>query len=317
MNLKGKKLTIVLPVFNEEGNLGVLLPRLDKLVGKITERMCAVEVILVDDNSTDKTPTLLKEACNQYTYVKYLRLSKNSGSHIAIISGLSKSSGDCTVFLAADLQDPPELIEELLAKWEEGNDVVWAVRNNIEGISFTTALFSKLFYRLMNAWSSVKLPPTGADFALLDKRVAEALVLSAGSNPSLGSLIAWLGFRQTEIRYTKEARKYGKSKWTLSKKMNALVDAFVGFSFVPMRLMSYFGFLMAGLGFLYTAVIFALKIIAGKAIVGWASIMVTVLVLGGVQMIMLGVLGEYLWRNLEESRKRPLFLFEDKQGFDE
>lgn len=309
-------ISLIIPVYNESEGLPDLFARLDRLQRSLAERI-QVEIILVDDHSADASGLLIKEACMQRTNYKYLRLSRNSGSHIAIISGLSKASGDCMVFLAADLQDPPELIVQLLDKWKEGNDVVWAVRKSIEGIPMSTSLFSKLFYWLMNAASSVKLPPTGADFALLDKKVCHALIQSAGSNPSLGSLIAWLGYRQTEIEYTKEARKHGRSKWTLTKKLNAFMDAFVGFSFVPMRLMMYFGFAMALLGFLYATFIIVMKLIVGKAIMGWASIMVAVLILGGAQMIMLGVLGEYLWRNLEESRKRPLFLFEDSQGFEE
>ena len=203
----------------------------------------------------------------------------------------------------------------MIEKWKEGYSVVWAVRDNIEGVSFFSSVFSKLFYRFFNANSSVKLPPTGADFALLDKCVVESLIKSAGSNPSLGGLIAWLGFKQTQIRYIKQARVNGKSKWTLSKKINAFIDAFVGFSYMPMRLMTYFGFLMAASGFLYSLLIIILKLTIGRQIEGWASMMLAILIIGGVQMIMIGILGEYLWRNLEESRKRPLFFVDKSGGF--
>lgn len=309
-----KKISIVIPFFNEEDGIQILLEKLAQMIEKDLKDV-SVELILVDDHSSDNSSEQVRIAAQNNHSLKYLRLSKNSGSHIAIIAGLTKSTGDCMVFLAADLQDPPELISELVKKWEEGNDVVWAVRKSVEGITRSTSFFSKMFYQMMNASSSVKLPPTGADFALLDKRVASALISSSGSNPSLGSLIAWLGFRQTEIYYKKEARRFGKSKWTLTKKLEAFLDAFVGFSFVPMRLMIYLGFFMAGIGFLYALFIIFLKLFIGKAIMGWASIMIAVLIMGGVQMIMLGVLGEYLWRNLEESRKRPLFLLEDEIGF--
>lgn len=150
----------------------------------------------------------------------------------------------------------------------------------------------------------------------MDRKVINGIINSAGSKPSLGALIAWLGFKQSEITYIKKARKFGHSKWTLSKKLNAFADAFVGFSYVPMRLMSYLGFIVACVGFLYAMLVIALRIISGKQIEGWASLMVVVLTLGGIQMLMLGVLGEYLWRNLEESRKRPLFFIEDKKGFE-
>ena len=162
--------------------------------------------------------------------------------------------------------------------------------------------------------SDISLPPKGADFALLDRKVINSLLKSTGTKPSLGALISWLGFKQTEISYIKEARKFGKSSWTLTKKINALVDAFVGFSVLPLRVMSYLGFTFASLGFLYSLLLIVLKITSNKPIVGWTSIMVVVLILGGLQMLMIGVIGEYLWRNLEESRKRPLFLIEDKVG---
>jgi dolichol-phosphate mannosyltransferase len=150
----------------------------------------------------------------------------------------------------------------------------------------------------------------------MDRKVVDGLVQSAGSKPSLGALISWLGFKQTEIPYVKEERKFGKSKWTLSKKLNAFADAFVGFSYLPMRFMSLLGFVAALCGFMYALFVMVMRFIVGDPIEGWASLMVVTLIIGGLQMLMLGVLGEYLWRNLEESRKRPLFLIEDHKGIE-
>jgi len=160
------------------------------------------------------------------------------------------------------------------------------------------------------------MAPSGADFALLDKKVVSGLVQSAGSKPSLGALIAWLGFKQTEINYVKEARKFGKSKWTLRKKLNAFADTFVGFSYFPMRVMITIGFIAAMIGFLYALIIVGLKLTVGHSLQGWTSTMIVILIMGGLQMLMLGVLGEYLWRNLEEARRRPLFLIEDQKGIE-
>jgi polyisoprenyl-phosphate glycosyltransferase len=305
-----KLISLVIPVYNEEQGLNLLFERLDSFL-KTLGAFCASEVILVDDHSSDNTLDILKKRCADSSQYKYLRLSKNSGSHIAIIAGLSQCKGDCAVFLAADLQDPPELISELLSKHNEGYNVVWAVRKNIEGISRKTSFFSKLFYRVMNSISTVSLPPSGADFALIDRKVINALVQSAGSNPSLGSLIAWIGFKQAEILYVKESRKFGKSKWTLTKKLNAFADALVGFSYAPMRIMTYIGFASSIFGFLYALLVIYLKVSIGKQIDGWSSLMVVLLVIGGLLMLMLGILGEYLWRSLEEARKRPLFFIED------
>lgn len=305
------KLSIVFPVFNEEESLQTLIERLNSFLSLFKGNY---EVIFVDDHSIDKTPLILKAICEKYDNYSYLRLSKNSGSHVAIIAGLSRSTGDCSVFLASDLQDPPELIELMIEKWKDGNHIVWAVRESIKGISFTKHFLSKLFYKVINYSTSVKLAPTGADFALLDRKALNALLSSVGSNPSLGSLLASLGFKQIEIKYVKEARKYGKSNWSLSKKIHAFIDAIVGFSFLPMRIMSYFGFFMALLGFIYASVVILLKVISGKQIEGWASIMVVILIIGGIQMIMLGILGEYLWRNLEEARKKPIFFIEESSN---
>jgi dolichol-phosphate mannosyltransferase len=275
-----------------------------------------VEFIFIDDHSTDETPKLLKQIATEHSFVKFIRLSRNSGSHVAIIAGMSHANGDAAVFLAADLQDPPEMIAQMFEKWQEGFDVVWAVRTERPGISKISLFLSNSFYYLLNRMTNMKFPSMGADFALIDRRVMKGLVSSAGSKPSLVALIVWLGFKQVELPYVKEERQFGTSKWTLSKKLNAFADAFVGFSYLPMRFMSLLGFAAAFCGFLYAVFVMIMRFIVGDPIEGWASLMVVILIIGGLQMLMLGVLGEYLWRNLEESRKRPLFLIEDHKGID-
>jgi len=311
-----KKISVVIPCYNEEETVEHLINRL-KLIHESLISQIQLEVILVDDHSKDRTPFLIKEYCIQFNWIKYMRLSRNCGSHIATIAGLSKSTGDCAIFLAADLQDPPELIHDMLLKWKEGFAVVWAVRKTRIGVSRFSVAMSNLFYYLLNKMSEVNFPSKGADYALLDRKAVDALVSSAGSKPSIGALISWIGFKQTEIEYVKEERKYGVSKWTLSKKLNAFADAFVGFSYLPMRFMSTLGFAAAFIGFIYAAFVLIGRFVVGSPIPGYASLMIVVLIIGGLQMLMLGVLGEYLWRNLEESRRRPLFLIEDKTGFEE
>jgi dolichol-phosphate mannosyltransferase len=305
--------SIVIPMYNEEESIPALLERLEAFCG--TLRDVHVEVVFVDDHSKDATPRMLAQACQANPMYRYLRLSRNSGSHIAIIAGLEFAKGDCAVFLAADLQDPPELIPQMIKEWREGNHVVWAVRERREGVSVSEQLFSRTFYWLMNRFSQVSLPPTGADFALLDRAVIDAIPASAGTNPSLINTIIWNGFQQAWIPYVKEARKFGESKWTLSKKLKGFADAFVSFSFVPMRMMLYAGMVTATLGFIYALIVVGVRLTSDQPIEGWASLMVVILVIGGFQMLMLGVLGEYLWRTLEESRKRPLFLVESSAGF--
>lgn len=303
-------LSVVVPLYNEAANVQALLERLDALAARLGADGVDTEVLLVDDHATDQTPELLRAACAERPGLRYLRLARNHGSHVAILAGLEHARGDCAAFLAADLQDPPELIAALLERWRAGDQVVWAVRSERRGESLVTRATSALFYRLLNWIGDVQLPPQGSDFALLDARVVQALLAAAGANPSLGGEIAQLGFRQSTIPYVKAARHAGRSKWTLRHKLKAFADALVSFSYTPLRLMSYLGIACSLLGFAYAALVVALRLL-GNPTQGWASLMVAVLVLGGVQMSMLGVLGEYLWRTLGEARRRPRYALED------
>ncbi len=305
----GPELSIVIPVYNEEAVLPALIDRLRAF----TERLSPLvtEVILVDDHSADRSLELLREVCQDDSRFRYARLAKNSGSHVAILAGLAQARGECSVFLAADLQDPPELISQMLDLWRAGHHVVWAVREEREGISRADLFMANTFYRLLNLLGEVNLPPRGSDFALLDRKVVAALLKSAGSNPSIGGEIARLGFSSAQITYTKEKRPAGGSKWTLKRKLKAFADAFVSFSYAPLRAMSYLGMLFSLLGFAYAIVVIFLRLMTRTPVQGWASLIVVVLVLGGVQMMMLGILGEYLWRTLEAARQRPIYFLED------
>lgn len=308
------KLSIVIPVYNEESSLLSLVERIREQLQQVYVR---AEVLFVDDHSTDDSPSLLKAACAQNEGFRYLRLARNSGSHVAILAGLEHAQGDCAVFLASDLQDPPELIPQMLELWRQGNHVVWAVREHREGIPWHERLFSRIFYGLLSRLGQVSLPPQGSDFALLDHTVIDALLRSVGANPSLAGEIARLGFRQAQIPYTKVKRRFGSTKWSLGRKLQAFADAFVAFSYVPLRAMSYLGMACSLLGFLYAlALVFVRLFVATVPIEGWTSLMAVVLVLGGIQMVMLGVLGEYLWRVLGESRRRPRYFLEDSYGLD-
>jgi dolichol-phosphate mannosyltransferase len=300
--------SIVLPVFNEEACLPALVERLERWLGEAEG--FEAEVLFVDDHSTDATPSLLEETCAAHDGWRYLRLAANSGSHIAIFAGLEHAQGDCAVFLAADLQDPPELIADMVSLWQGGTRVVWAVREEREGVPASEMLFADVFYWLMNRFSSIQVPPKGSDFALIDRQVVAALRQSMSASPYLMGEIARLGFSQGKIGYTKAERAAGVTKWNLSRKLQLVADAFTGFSFVPIRLMSYLGMAASVLGLIYIVVVICNKIFIGGPVDGWSSLMVVVLLMGGFQMTMLGVLGEYLWRTLEESRQRPKYFVE-------
>ena len=302
-------LSIVIPIFNEESGIPVLIDRLRSFAVRLAP--LEVEVILVDDHSNDRSPQLLREVCSNDALFRYLRLAKNSGSHVAILAGLAHSCGRCAVFLAADLQDPPEIITGMLELWRAGNHVVWAVREEREGVSKLDVLLANMFYRLLNLLGEVHLPPRGSDFALLDRKAVDALLRSAGSDPSIGGEIARLGFTSAQISYTKQKRAAGASKWTLKRKLKAFADAFVSFSYAPLRAMSYLGMVSSLLGFGYALAVIVLRFTTRTPIQGWSSLVVLVLVTGGVQMMMLGVLGEYLWRTLEAARRRPSYFLEE------
>jgi len=313
-NASQPTLSIVIPVYNEEAVLPVLIGRLRGFVERLAP--LDVEIILVDDHSTDRSPDLLKEICRSDGRFRYARLAKNTGSHVAILAGLAQARGDCAVFLAADLQDPPELILQMLDLWRAGHHIVWAVREEREGVSKIDLFLSNLFYRLLNLLGEVNLPPLGSDFALLDRKAVSALLQSAGSHPSIAGEIARLGFSSAQISYTKEKRAAGSSKWTLKKKLAAFADAFVSFSYAPLRAMSYLGMLFSLLGFSYALLVAVLRLMTRTPVQGWSSLIVVVLVLGGVQMMMLGILGEYLWRTLEAARQRPVYFLEDSSDAD-
>lgn len=308
------ELSVVIPVFNEEAAIPVLVERLRGMADRLSP--LSIEIILIDDHSSDRSPQILCEISRQDSRFRYARLAKNSGSHIAILAGLAEAHGECAVFLAADLQDPPELIPRLLELWRAGNHVVWAVREERAGVSRIDVLLSNTFYRLLNLMGEVNLPPRGSDFALLDRKVIEALLKSTGSHPSIIGEIARLGFSQAQISYTKERRIAGVTKWTLGRKLKALADAFVLFSYTPLRIMSYLGIACSLSGFAYALLVIILRLRNSTPVQGWSSLMVVVLVLGGVQMMMLGVLGEYLWRTLEAARRRPIYFLEQSSQSD-
>jgi dolichol-phosphate mannosyltransferase len=304
-------LTIVTPAFNEGENLPLLYPRIVDVLEKLGLRG---EWIIVDDHSRDSTPQVTRALAARDARVRGLRLSRNFGSHAAIACGLDHAVGDAVVVMAADGQDPPEYIPDLVREWERGAQVVWAVREAREGERRSTVGSARLYYWLMRRTGALReMPATGADFLLLDGIAVDAVRRFHERHVSLLALILWMGFRQASIGYVKEARAQGRSGWTTSKRIKLFLDSVTGFTFFPIRLMSYIGFAVASLGFLYAAIV-VVNALSGRLIQGWSSLMVVTLILGGLQMLMLGVLGEYLWRSLDEGRRRPRYLVESTVG---
>lgn len=304
-------LSIITPAFNEELNLPLLYQRLQASLEKEDLRW---EWIIVDDHSTDQTFAAGLDLARHDLRVKLYRFSRNFGSHAAIFCGLDHASGDCAVVMAADLQDSPEVIPALVDRWRSGSNVVWAVRSSREGEKVATRGFARLYYLLMRKVAGLhNIPSSGADFFLIDRRAIEAVRGLNERNASLFALIAWAGFEQAEVRYIKKARAHGQSKWTVSKKLKLAVDSLTSFTFLPVRWLFGMGALVAAFGLFYALLVVA-NAILGQPEQGWSSLMVAVLILGGSQMIMLGVLGEYLWRALDEARRRPRYILETYSG---
>tara|TARA_B100001093_G_scaffold520115_1_gene612821 strand:+ start:13401 stop:14357 length:957 start_codon:yes stop_codon:yes gene_type:complete len=305
-------LTVITPTFNESKNILSLFERMTKVLESLG---MAWEWLIIDDHSFDDTFRKIQALASGYPNIRGVRLSSNSGTHKASFCGLEISTGDCSIILASDLQDPPELIPELFKEWQKGAQVVWAARNRREGESFTKKSASKVYYMIMKNFVGISnASPLGADFFLLDKKVQQALNKYGETHVSILALISKLGFRQKTIYYDKQKRVHGHSGWTLDKKVKLLLDSVIAFTFKPIRFMSYLGFLTALTGFAYALIVFQ-NAYLGNPAEGWSSLMVVTLIIGGTQMIMLGVLGEYLWRTLDEARRRPRFHIESDFGF--
>jgi dolichol-phosphate mannosyltransferase len=301
-------ISIITPAYNEAQNLPILYERLVLALKSEGEW----EWIIVDDHSSDDTFAAISELATKDARIRGFRFARNFGSHTAIVCGFHHSRGDCAVIMAADLQDPPETIPLLIKERQAGAQVVWAVRAHREGEEKTTIGFSRLYYFLMRRVVGLTgTPSTGADFFLIDRQVIDAFCSFGEANVSIFALITWMGFRQALVHYDKKARLHGRSGWNLEKKIKLVLDSVTSFTYLPIRLMSYTGFAIAFIGFLYSFWVI-INALAGRPAQGWTSLMVVVLVIGGIQMLMMGVLGEYLWRALDESRRRPRYLVEAK-----
>jgi len=303
-NQRTTAVSIVVPCYNEAGNIPVLYERLRKVLDSAE---ITWEIIAVDDHSRDRTFELLTSLAQRDQRLSIIRLSRNVGSHIALMCGLEHSSGAAAVMMAADLQDPPEIIPRLLAKWRDGDQIVWAVRGGHEGRLRTAHFFPRLYRSTMaKVLDNGHIASAGSDVVLIDRVVIDAVTKHREANLSIFATLAWLGFQQGTISYTKEARKYGNSGWTLKKKSKLFIDSVTAFSYFPIRFMSMFGCVVALVGGIYAGVVIV-NFAVGSPVEGWTSLMVVVLTMGGLQMAMLGVLGEYVWRNLDESRRRPRY----------
>lgn len=299
-------ISVIIPVFCNAPTLPSLAQRLREVAESIPQHR--FEFIYVDDGSTDTSfPTLLRLA-EQDERVRIVRLTRNFGSNAAILAGMNYAAGDCVGFIAADLQDPPETLAEMVKKWEEGAKVVLAVRRNRYGDPWATRFWARIFNWLFSKLVFPSMPTEGIGFFLVDRQVASVLIRCEEKNAHLIGLVLWTGFHPTCVEYDRAIRRDGKSKWTLGKKLKYAIDAFAAFSYLPVRLVSVLGVLLASIGIIYAAFIIALRLLRSTPVQGWTTLMVVLLLGFGVQLIMLGIIGEYLWRTLDAARHRPLFV---------
>jgi dolichol-phosphate mannosyltransferase len=303
------KLSIVIPLYYNEKNIPVTYAKLKE---EVLPHLPDYELILVDDGSKDNSYTEALKLREQDDKVKVIKLSRNFGQHVAIYAGLEHITGNCAVVISADLQDPPELILQMFAKYQDGYKVVLAIREARDE-SWSQKLFSKTYYKLMKKYAIKDMPLGGFDCFLADKQVIEVLTKIEEKNTSLFAQVLWLGFKRAEVHYTRQAREIGTSRWTFSKKFKLVIDSLLAFSYVPIRAISVIGLIDCIFSLGYAFYIIIQKLIWG-ANAGWSSLMVAIMFTSGVQMLTLGIIGEYLWRNFDESRKRPLYVLDEKHG---
>lgn len=311
-----KTINIIIPCYNEVENLENLFIKLDEVLQNLDYKF---NYLFVDDGSIDGTFDFLKARSLSRKNLRVLKLSRNFGSHIGISAGIENSTDvDAIILLPADLQEPPELIPELLKKWEEGNEVIWTIRE-ARAQSPINRFLSLTFYKIFVNGSNLRNYPKEGPSAyfLLDKKVVREWMKFGENNRMIIGLIAWMGFKQTKVFYKQNVRFAGKSTWGIMKLVKIAIDSFVSFSFAPIRFISYLGLFISFLGFIYAAVLIFNKLFFGIGPAGWTTIMVVVLFLGGIQLITLGILGEYIWRGVDESRRRPLYLISEKINFNE
>lgn len=302
-------LSIVVPVYYNELNIPDTVPQLLSLAEKLPKYQ--LELVFVDDGSGDRSLELLLDFQRRFpSQIKVVKLTRNFGAMAATQAGLHAATGDCVGIITADLQDPPELFVEMIEHYEKGTKMVLAVRADREE-PLGQRLFAGAYYGLMRRFAIPDYPSGGFDFLLIDRQVVNDINRINESNTNLMSLIFWLGYRPVLIPYVRRKRTKGTSRWTLAKKIKLFTDSFVAFSYVPIRGLSALGVLFSLAAFAYGLVVFFLRLRYGAEVRGWTAIMILLTFTSGIQMIMLGVLGEYLWRTLEAARRRPHFVVDE------
>ena len=301
------KLSIIIPVYFNEMNLHDLY---EDLYDKVLSQLEDYELVLVDDGSQDASYSIIQELSRKDSKIVSLKLSRNFGSHAAILAGLNHCKGDCAVMKTADLQEPSSMILQMYEKWKLGNNVVLAIRSDREE-SFFQSFFSNLYYRIIRRYVLKNMPQGGFDCFLIDRKVIEVLRLMDEKNTSLMGQILWAGFKTDSIYYTRLRREKGKSRWTLQKKIKLVIDSVLSFTYLPVRFMTVIGLIFFLGSVIWAAYIIYLRIFGGIELEGWTTLMAFNLFASGLNLLTLGIIGEYLWRNFDATRPRPKYIIDE------
>jgi polyisoprenyl-phosphate glycosyltransferase len=301
-------ISVIIPIYNEEENIPELFNRLHKVINEITD---SYEIICINDGSTDSSLQLIKNLSAQHSFVKYIDFSRNFGQQIAVTAGLDQCKGQTAVIIDADLQDPPELIIDLHKKLMEGYSVVYASRKKRDGEGFVKKYTAKVFYRLIANITSVTIPLDTGDFRIVNRKIIDALKEMPENQKFLRGQISWIGYRQTHILYDRSERQAGKTGYTYRKMIRFALDGLTGFSNFPLKFATVAGFIVSGLSFFMILYALYSRFISKNYEPGWTSLMLAVLFIGGVQLIGIGIIGEYISRISDNVRKRPLYIIND------
>ncbi len=301
--------SIIAPVFNEEESLPILHDRIVETMEKTGSQW---ELVLVDDGSTDRSTVIIREMAKKDARIRPVIFARNFGHQIAVTAGLDYCRGDAAIIIDADLQDPPEVILQMIDKWKEGNEVVYAIRAEREGESWFKKLTASLFYRIIYRITDVKIPLDSGDFRLLDRKVINVMNQMRERHRFLRGMSSWIGFKQVGIPYRRAARFAGVTKYPFSKMMKLALNAITSFSYFPLQLATFIGFIAAGVSILAIPVVAIVRLAGEQAFFGQATTLIAVLFLGGVQLISLGILGEYIGRIYDEVKGRPLYIVREE-----
>ena len=302
------KLSIVIPIYNEEENIDSLINRLRTVVAQM---QISCEYIFVNDGSKDHSFQLIKNLALADPAIKYIDFSRNFGHQIAVSAGLDLATGDRVAIIDADLQDPPELIIEMFAKMDQGYEVVYAKRNNRNGESWLKKFTAKVFYRILKSITSVKIPVDTGDFRIIDRKVVNVLKQMPEHNKFLRGQISWIGFKQTYVEYDRKVRQSGSTGYTYKKMIRLALDGITSFSNFPLKVASICGFVVSGIAFMVMIYALYSRYITKDYVEGWTSTIIIVLFLGGIQLISIGIIGEYISRLSENARNRPLYIINE------